>query len=211
MWNDIPKQWQAVFEEAWLAFTQGNVPCGSVICDSKGNILVRDHNRFGDRAISNPNISHSDANALTALDLRSGVSPDKLTLFTSLEPCHMCMGMIALTGIKNVRCASSDLYMGTAHYLTDDPYYRSLAISCRTESGDIEIFQLVLISCFMIKQLSNRFDSSALNCYRRTNEIAVDIAEKLCMRRVLDRMVIEKKTAEEVFNTVITIKNEKYT
>ena len=210
MWNDVPKPWKVVFEEAWLAFRNGNVPAGAAVYDENNALMSKAHNRYGEPDCLNRYIAHADANALFDLDLRYCHDPSKLTLYSSMEPCHMCLGMINLTGIKNICSASSDLHMGSAHFLYDDAFLRSKQINYRNEGGDAELFTLVLHSYFEIKQITNKKDSSALECYRRTNETAVEIAEKMYFRRILDQWSIQEKTCEEVYNMIMKIKDERY-
>ena len=100
--------------------------------------------------------------------------------------------------------------MGSAHFLYDDAFLRSKQINYRNEGGDAELFTLVLHSYFEIKQITNKKDSSALECYRRTNETAVEIAEKMYFRRILDQWSIQEKTCEEVYNMIMKIKDERY-
>lgn len=48
MWNDVPKPWKVVFEEAWLAFRNGNVPAGAAVYDENNALMSKAHNRYGE-------------------------------------------------------------------------------------------------------------------------------------------------------------------
>ena len=207
MWKNLCEPWKTVFEEAWIAFKKNSVPTGAAVYDSKGNLLAKDHNRRNEADVLNRNISHSDVNVLSRLDLRNNADPSEMTLYSSMEPCHMCLGMIYMTGIKKIRSAAADLHLGMAHLLYEDAFLRSRKIDYKSIGGDAELFQLVIQSYYEIK---HRKDSSILECYRRTNNTAVEIAEKLYFRRILDQYAVEEKTCEAVFDMILRIKEEKY-
>ena len=143
MWKDLPEQWKAVFEEAWRSLQKGNVPSGSVIYDKHGNIIASNHNLFRESA-ANPYTAHSCINAINQLDRKSVESSEEMVLYTSMEPCLMCLGAVVISNIKEIHAAARDLFYGATHHLYDDAALIAADISCHYESGDIEFFQIVL-------------------------------------------------------------------
>ncbi|OPZ21690.1 MAG: tRNA-specific adenosine deaminase [Firmicutes bacterium ADurb.BinA205] len=116
MWKDLPEQWKAVFCEAWDAMKSGSVPSGAVIYDKEGNLLAGSHNGFKNTDV-NPYTSHSCINAINQLSLRDVESNNGLTIYSSMEPCLMCLGAIAISNIKEIHSASRDLFLrcNTSH------------------------------------------------------------------------------------------------
>ena len=91
MWNDLTPEWKIVFEEAWSAFINGSYPIGAAIFDEQGNLLVREHNRGAEADSVNRYVAHAEAGALRRLDT-SAYNPKSVVLYTTMEPCPMCMG-----------------------------------------------------------------------------------------------------------------------
>ena len=207
MWKDLPEQWKAVFCEAWDAMKSGSVPSGAVIYDREGNLLAESHNGFKNTNV-NPYTSHSCINAINQLSLRNVESNSGLTIYSSMEPCFMCLGAIAISNIKEIHSASRDLFYGATHHLYDDAALIAKNISFHSESGDIEFFQIVLQSYFEVKRVSERNSPHALECYRRTNSSAVKLAEKLYLRRTLQQMSYQDHPCSEVYDMIMKLKDE---
>lgn len=210
MWKDLSIQWQTVFNEAWKAMQGKNVPAGAAIFNSKGELLAKDHNRCGEHSTLNPYTSHACVNAINRLDIYSMADKEDLILYTSMEPCHMCLGTAFISRVKTIFAASRDLYFGSSHFIYDDPMIRANNIKYIHESGDIELFQLVLQSYYEIMQISDSKDTTALNCYKSTNETAFEIAEKLYIRRSLQQLSIQGKPCSEIYDMIMKIRDENY-
>lgn len=93
---------------ALLAVAEGNGGIGCVIVDEDGGSLVFDHNK-----VIHPYFRsdlHGEMVTMNRFEeLRLDVSPRELTLYSSLEPCPMCMVRMITSGI------------GRVLYLADDP------------------------------------------------------------------------------------------
>jgi len=101
-------------ELALLAEREGNLPVGVVITlDDK---VVAE----GRSAIWVPKFDatrHAEMDALRAVKGDHWESSDKMTLYTTLEPCLMCFGSILLHGIGRVFFGSTDSYGGSGSIL----------------------------------------------------------------------------------------------
>ena len=86
--------------EADLALDEGNVPIGAVLARSDGEVLGSGHNEVltrGDRT------AHAELNAFRGLAKADGAHRgDPLYLFSSVEPCLMCLGAAWEGGIDTV-------------------------------------------------------------------------------------------------------------
>jgi tRNA(adenine34) deaminase len=109
-------------ELALLAEREGNLPVGAVITlDGQGVAEGRS-------AIWIPKLDatrHAEIEALRAIRPELWVSSDEMTLYTTLEPCLMCLGAILLHRIGAVVFGSSDSYGGAGPVLSRlPPYFR---------------------------------------------------------------------------------------
>ena len=153
MWKDLTFQWQTVLEEAWTAFTNGSIPVGAAVFDKNGDLLVKDHNRRSEPQTLNPRTAHAELNVLQHIDCRGGLNIREIQLYTSMEPCPMCMGAIVMSNIKSLNCGSHDRWCGALHLLDTDPYMRSQHISVSEIPEETEFFQLVLSSYHELKHI----------------------------------------------------------
>jgi tRNA(adenine34) deaminase len=105
-------------ELALLAEREGNLPVGAVVA-LHGEVVAE-----GRSAIWVPRFDatrHAEMEALRAVSQELWQSSDKMTLYTTLEPCLMCFGSILLHGIGRVVFGSSDRYGGASSVLAHLP------------------------------------------------------------------------------------------
>lgn len=116
-WEHLDHPWRAAFELAWEAFADGTVPVGAVVVDEKGAIVAQGRNRiFANSAppkqIAGTRLAHAELNALAQL------SPDRrwntCTLYTTLEPCVLCVGAASVATVGRIQFAGTDVYSGSS-------------------------------------------------------------------------------------------------
>lgn len=132
MWAELSAAWQAALEEAWAAYCAGTTPIGACVTDGEGRLLSRGRNRIRD--LSAPpgqtcrsQISHAELNTLLSLGPRQP-EMHSYVLYTTLEPCPMCMGAIYMSGVRRFHYAARDAYAGSVDLLGSTPYYRRKAM-----------------------------------------------------------------------------------
>ncbi|MDO9438059.1 nucleoside deaminase [Hydrogenophaga sp.] len=104
---------QAAIDEARLGRAEGGIPIGSVIVHD-GRIIGRGHNR---RVQQGSAILHGEMDALeNAGRLSAQVYKDSV-IYTTLSPCPMCSGAIALYGIPTVIVGENQTFMGEEDWL----------------------------------------------------------------------------------------------
>lgn len=125
--------WRACVEEAWGAYRAGSLPIGAVLVDEDGAVVARGRNRLAEGGgeagaegapayLSGLPLAHAEVNALLAL---GGRRPEPgWTLWTSTEPCPLCMGASRMSGVPHVRYASRDAWAGCAVMADVVPYVR---------------------------------------------------------------------------------------
>ena len=96
-------------ELALQAEEEGNLPVGAVIT-LHGKLVAEGRSRIFDPKIDLTR--HAEMEVLKALPQEFWNSPEKLCLFTTLEPCLMCLGAILLSGVGRVVFGSVDSYGG---------------------------------------------------------------------------------------------------
>ena len=103
----------AAIEEAKKGLAEGGIPIGSVIVH-RGRILGRGHNR---RVQQGSVVLHGEMDALeNAGRLRASVYRE-CTLYTTLSPCPMCSGAIALYRIPRVIVGENRTFLGEEGWL----------------------------------------------------------------------------------------------
>lgn len=99
---------------------QGNLPIGGVIvCD--GEIIAE-----GQNAIFQPHFDgnrHAEIEALRNVPSHLWQDSKALTLYTTLEPCLMCVGAILLHKVGRVLYGSGDSYGGGSRMFGQMPTY----------------------------------------------------------------------------------------
>lgn len=121
MWSDLTPAWQACLELAWEAYCDDCIPIGAVVADANGKILTRGRNRVYPRSAWKEHpfgveIAHAEVEALRALDY-SGADYHHFSLFTTTEPCPMCMGMLYMSGVRTLCYAAHDPWAGSVNLL----------------------------------------------------------------------------------------------
>jgi tRNA(Arg) A34 adenosine deaminase TadA len=113
-WDELPAPWPEVFSLMWEAYLAGTIPVGAVIVDEAGEIISRGRNRIFDDTrdghLGRSRLAHAELNALVALT--SERTYEGLTLYTALEPCHLCLSAAISVRIGSLRYAAPDPYGG---------------------------------------------------------------------------------------------------
>jgi len=129
IWPGLAAPWQAAIEEAWDSYRARTNPIGAVICDPAGRILARGRNRILDPAacagqLNGTRLAHAEVNAL--LQLRDpDLDPRDLVLYTTVEPCPLCVGAVVTARLREIRYASRDPWAGSMSLLEQNAYLAS--------------------------------------------------------------------------------------
>ncbi|MGA9046547.1 nucleoside deaminase [Sulfuricurvum sp.] len=104
---------QEAIREAQKGREEGGIPIGSVLV-YEGKIIGRGHNR---RIQKGSAILHGEMDALENAGRLSTSVYKNCTLYTTLSPCPMCSGAIALYGIPRVVIGENRNFMGEEEML----------------------------------------------------------------------------------------------
>ena len=103
-----------------------NLPIGAVIC-LDGRIIAE-----GKNAIWHPQFDptrHAEIEALRSVPGHLWENSRQMTLYSTLEPCLMCMGAILLHNIGHVQYGSADHFGGSSKVIGHMPTYFEEEIS----------------------------------------------------------------------------------
>ena len=115
-------------ELAWEAYRAGSLPIGAVVADAEGRVPSRGRNRILETSgpsgtLFDNRLAHAEINALLALD-HSRHDPGAGVLYTTTEPCPLCVGALRMSDLKQLRYAARDFWAGCAGMFDTVPYVK---------------------------------------------------------------------------------------
>ena len=136
---------QLAFEQANIAYSQGEVPIGAIIVHN--NVVIASAYNQTEQQ-QNP-IAHAEVLAIerAATVLKTRRLTD-CTLYVTLEPCSMCAGAIVLSRIPSVYFATKDLKAGAVHSLYGLLNDTRLNHQCEVHEGIMKDECSALLSSF---------------------------------------------------------------
>jgi tRNA(adenine34) deaminase len=205
MWDQLELPWRACLEEAWTAYCAGSVPIGAVITGPDGAILTRGRNRIHEKnatagLISNSPLAHAEVNALLALDFAS-VDHHNCHLYTTTEPCPMCLGAIYVAGIYHLHYASRDPIAGSANLLGKTPYLAQKPLHAY-EPADPELEALVISLFVEYAIMDQPLPDAAMQKLIDFSPEAVDLGRSMAATGVLRRLRTNGGSAREMVETI---------
>lgn len=202
MFKELPYIWQEAFADAWLSMCEGTLPIAAVIADRNGNVLSRGRNRIYSSDELNPRIHHAEMNCLKTLDTRKFPDVREYILYTTMEPCPMCMGTITMANIRHVRYAAHDDYCGSAHLAFDDRYVSSKRIDIAFAEEGMEAVQLTLQAASDFLRLNRVFTDKVNRCFMQRCPESYTVAVKLYREGYLKKCIENGTPFGEVYDTV---------
>lgn len=96
-------------EEAEAAAYEGDRPIGAILVAPDGSIVARGHNH---RKTLNSHLQHAEMHLFFTNQELLSTYENQLTLYTSLEPCIMCMATAITARMRRIVWALNDPYLG---------------------------------------------------------------------------------------------------
>jgi tRNA(adenine34) deaminase len=187
-WARLATPWRESFQLAWEAFNAETVPVGAVVVDRAGAVVAHGRNRIFEREappgqLGGTRIAHAEVNALAQLP--AGQRYDEYTLFTTVEPCVLCVGAASIATIRRIEYAAPDIYSGGRSLVT-----AALGIPRRLDveiagpiGGPLESFAEALHLAFFLGRVSERHGLRAT--YEQKRPDLVPLAQALLELRML--------------------------
>jgi tRNA(Arg) A34 adenosine deaminase TadA len=183
--------WRESFELAWEAFRAGTIPVGAVVTDSADEVVSRGRNRIFEESAPSGQLAgtyraHAELNALAGLPMlgaRDGRGPfDGHTLYTTLEPCALCVGAALMIMVGEIRYASIDPYAGGRELTLVNPHTARLPLTLTGPLDGLlgDLGELLHVAHFVWRKPQ----SLVVAAHREHNADLVELAENLDLMAV---------------------------
>jgi tRNA(adenine34) deaminase len=121
-WTALTEPWQVAFSLAWEAYGAGTIPVGAALANGEGAIVGRGRNRVYEPdgppgQLANSLLAHAEVNALVGLD--PAPRYEDHVLYTTLEPCVLCVGATVMATVGRIRYAGADPFAGGDGWLVE--------------------------------------------------------------------------------------------
>lgn len=107
--------------QAELSLAEGNLPIGAVIAHG-GKVIATGRNSVDS---GNNDTGHAELAAIQSIAPFLFAHKRECTIYTTLEPCMMCLGAIVNAGISTITIGAIDTFVGATGLLAHSDYYRS--------------------------------------------------------------------------------------
>jgi len=129
----ISKEWDICYGLALEAWDAGSIAVGSIVTDTAGELVSRGRNQMFDccesvNKVKSNTIAHAELNAILNIPETHRDRMD-LVLWTTVEPCPMCLGAIAMSNIRVIKIGSKDGWAGSVRMLWESSYLQSKNIN----------------------------------------------------------------------------------
>ncbi len=183
--------WLACLEEAWVAYRHGSVPVGAVWVDESGEIRFRGRNRINEAAsphpfIANTRLAHAEMNVLVQVTPEQFSAMGSGTLYTSLEPCPLCIGALTMSGVRHIQFGARDGIAGATALLSSFLYMRQKNMVAMGPDPDVQTFSLVLMTAHLSKMPTDRTEEF-LQAFAQDDPKAVALGRIWSQTGILDR------------------------
>lgn len=183
--------WTECINLAVEAYNAGSFGIAAVILEDNGNVVARGRNQLRDNlescnTIRMTPIAHAEINALNNLPLQRQKDKD-LILYTTVEPCPMCIGAIVMSKIRRVMVGSADPHAGSVGLLEKDDYLKQKGVVAVFADGIVEEL------CFSLHYISIKRDLRPNHpAFARMHKRYPAYAEKLDKLIDSGRLIINK-------------------
>ena len=110
---------QAALDQAQIALVEGNWPIGALLVGPDGEAIATARNA---RHSADSRLHHAELQLLQANMAIVRAHEEHLTIYTSLEPCVMCLSALVIARVRRVVWACGDPFGGGARLLRLDAW-----------------------------------------------------------------------------------------
>ncbi|MEE4195422.1 MAG: nucleoside deaminase [Anaerolineae bacterium] len=148
LYDELPTPWQVCADEAWEAFLHKTVPIGACLLDADSKLISKGRNHIYDDDptdgvapwVAKHKLAHAELNCL--LGARDRVTFQGTTLYSTVEPCPLCLGAIYMAGVRNLHYAVPDPYAGSTD-LIGKTWYLSVK-KMQIDRSDNDVFNNIM-------------------------------------------------------------------
>ncbi len=204
MWSDLSREWKIAFSEVWTAFKNGSTPIGAALFDKSGNLVMSNRNRANEEGTLNKRTSHAEANILHNIDTKIH-DLHEMTLYSTMEPCPMCMGTCVMAGVRQLRFAARDPYCGFTYLKDTEPYFKTKNLDYTFADDEMELVQLAIQSYHELRYMEQGASDKVYRTFCELVPKVKEIAEKLYAEKTLDGFAKEDKPFSEVYDYILSL------
>ena len=206
LWDSLAEPWQVCAELAWEAYCAGSLPIASVVTDEAGQIVSSGRNRIYESPLA-PHLAghplaHAEMNALVSFDYKQH-NPYESVLYTTTEPCPLCMGAIRMAGVRTFRFASRDPWAGCSAMTEQVPYLKQKNL--RGVAPQSAVFEDALIALQVETHLRRgtlQANPDFFGVYHRNFPTGTAVGEELYSTKRLEALAEKGAGVEEVFGVL---------
>lgn len=179
-WETLQSPWQAAFEEAWDAYRGGSIPIGAALADETGVVIARGRSRQWEHEapaghVCWSKLSHAELNALLQVSGHDHPNIRGCVLYTTVEPCPLCMGALVMSNVRGLRFAARDGWAGSAGHSLRMPYIASKNMNVEGPIAGLGEVSAVLHT---ERALRMGFNSQIQDSWREDYPAAVALGER---------------------------------
>ena len=193
-------------EEAWTAYCAGSLPIGACVTDTDGQILSRGRNRIDETKGEAPYVcanilAHAELNALLALQIPHAARESAI-LYTTTEPCPLCMGAFYMSGVRRLHYAARESYAGSTDLLGATPYLSRKPI--QVFGPPDPLLEALITALSVVSRLSSWRSAmpAVIQSWRETVPDGVELGERLYENGELQHMQAEGWKVEQVVDAL---------
>lgn len=182
-WESIEAPWRHTLELAWESFKKNSLPIAAVIINTEGRIITSGRNQMFEKTIKNRKMAHAEMGALMNLSYDEHPEIRKYTMYTTTEPCPMCMGSIVMSDLRKLRIAMADPWAGAVS-MCELPYIASKKIDISFVGGVVEKLVIVM-SAYRELEMSKGNLNPVAERFKQHYPIEFSLGEDLFSKGIL--------------------------
>ena len=200
--NGLDKEWQKVFELGWESYKDGNLPIGAIIVDNDGNLLSCGRNRYiASKRFPNCKVDHAETECIQELDIEKYPDLKNYTLYTSMEPCPMCIGTIIMSNLKKVKVAAHDSWAGASDICIKNSYAQKKCVEVEFADDFLANVQIALQGSVELRITGT--DSEVYKSFMEMYPLGASAAYKIYSEKLLGEVSL--LNAGDAFDRVAEI------
>ena len=200
-WENLEIPWKEAFAQGWIAFRNGSVPIGSVICNPNGEILTKARNHINERYFPNNKVAHAEIIAVQSLDSQLHDDPHSYIIYACAEPCPMCFGAIVMGNIRTIKIAAKDAHAGSVEIAEFSDYVKSKKMKISFESNLLGAVQITMQSYFELKNSPER-SKPVLDKFRVEYNNSIILAKELLGINYFENAIARSVPFSSVFEEI---------
>lgn len=205
-WNQLDSGWQSAFHAAWEAYLKNTIPIGAVIQNEKGIVVSVGRNRIHDQTgtppqLFNHKLAHAEINCILQLKETEHPQIRNYILTTTMEPCPLCFGAVAMSSIRHLRFAARDRYAGATVFNRYSEYVKNKNIQIEGPVKGLEIIQIAIQTDYELENHNNNCEP-ILKQWSKDCPPGVNLGRQLYCGHTLQILRQNGIEASAVFNKI---------